>query len=506
MFPSTASYPSGTAYPEFGPNVIVTTDENSIVFIPQFTFIDDAVTIPFKSVASSDSAVLSESISPFVFEPRIDSVTFTETIALTADLNLYDSATAIDRFESIAFEQFDAISFADSIGPLSVSGPHDHLYVGESVSAALEASDSTTLADTVAIGVFIEDSIIVSDTVNSISFAQSDQLTATDALVAISTFVSTFDLDQTYIEFSGFVIADPPGFDHMHWNDEFNHQFIATTLSTVDDPIVSENTPDIGIPVVDSANVSEFIQISLAGSDQLFNTDQLLSLTINATSEDQFIYQELFELTADVNVNDALNITDASLLAVNAFGTQSITFGESVSISVSVSDSGNLTEIVANAFTQSDSLNLIENKRISLTQSDFAILNDLARINANISKTDSAVITERDKNVDLVGKQLIQLVETPFYHADYSRLDYVFLISEIGNASVLKTAEEIFAVTELTSSIALQGLQLITFKEKIGLRQSAPIILNINDNPTVHGTVTGDIISISMGGTEPVLL
>ena len=44
------------------------------------------------------------------------------------------------------------------------------------------------------------------------------------------------------------------------------------------------------------------------------------------------------------------------------------------------------------------------------------------------------------------------------------------------------------------------------FKEKIGIRQSAPIVLNINDNQTVHGTTTGSIISISVGGTEPVLL
>lgn len=505
IYPSTALYPSGTAYPEFGPNVIVTNDENTVLFIPQFTFIDDAVTIPFKNVSSSDSAVLSESIAPFVFEPRSDGLTFADNINLFVTLDLLDSAS-LSEAQALSFEGIDSATANEFINSISIAGPHEHFYVGDVKNIFLSGSDSATASEAVEIGVFIEDSAVVSDFINSIALAQSDQIAATDALISISTFVDTFDLDNTFAEHNEFITADPPGFDHMHWNDEFDYQFIATTLSTFDDPVLSEDIPNIKIPVVDSANVSEFIQISLAGSDQLFNTDQLLSLTINATSEDQFIYQELFELTADVNVNDALNITDASLLAVNAFGTQSITFEENVSITVSVADSGNLTEIVANAFTQSDSLNLIENKRISLTQSDFAILNDLARINANISKTDSAVITERDKNVDLVGKQLIQLVETPFYHADYSRLDYVFLISEIGNASVLKTAEEIFAVTELTSSIALQGLQLITFKEKIGLRQSAPIILNINDNPTVHGTVTGDIISISMGGTEPVLL
>lgn len=487
-------------------SVIVTTDENSIVFIPQFTFIDDAVTIPFKNVESSDSATLSESIAPFVFEPRTDSLTFAEAITLSVDLTLFDSATATDKFESITFEQFDAATFADSIGPISILGPHDHVYVGETVSAALNASDSASVEDAVIIGVFIEDSITASEFINDIAFAQTDQAQATDVLTTLSTFVNTFDLDQTYIDFSGFVTANPPGFDHMHWNDEFDYQFIATTLSSSDDPILLEATPNIEILLVESISVSEFASLSLVESDNLTITDALKSLTISVSSQDEFVYQELFELTTDTNVTDSVTVSDAKDLDVNALGTQNITFGENVSITVSVIDSGNLTEIVSNVLTQSDSLDFVENTIISLTQADSIIFSDFAEINASVAKTDSASITERDKSVGLIGKQLGNLIETPFYHADYARLDYLFLISEIGNASVLKTAEETFAVTELTSSIALQGLQLITFKEKIGIRQSAPITLNINDNPTVHGTVTGDIISISIGGTEPVLL
>lgn len=492
IYPSTAVFPSSNTYPER--------------VIPNFVFDDDAVLIPYKTVTSTDSATVTESVNSFVFEPRLDSLAFTENINLSVELNLFDSLIVSDQFESITFEHFDSASISDTISPLTISGPHDHLYVGESVNAALEASDSTTFADTATIGVFIEDSITVSDAVNFISFSQSDQLTATDALVAISTFVSTFDLDQTYIDFSGFVTADPPGFDHMHWNDEFDYQFIATTLSTLDDPIVSEDTPDIGIPVVDSANVSEFIQISLAGSDQLFNTDQLLSLTINATSKDQFIYQELFELTADINVNDALNITDASLLAVNAFGTQSITFGESVSISVSVSDSGNLTEVVQNSLSNSDSLQMTEKKTLSLVASELSILSDFASNSANVSKKDVASLSEGDKQISLSVTQMSHLLEIPFYHADYARLDYLFLISELASASILKEDKDYFVITEATSNVLLQGLQLITFKEKIGIGTAAPLVLNINENPTVHGSATGDIIIISTGGTEPVLL
>lgn len=487
-------------------SVIVTTDENTIVFIPQFTFIDDAVTIPFKSVASSDSVVLSESIAPFVFEPRTDSLTFTEAITLNADLNLYDSVTATDRFESIVFEQFDTSSFIDSIGPLSISGPHEHLYVGESVNAALEATDSGSVQETPEIGIFIDDSITASEFINEIAFAQTDTAQATDLLVTLSTFVETFDVDSTFAEYDLFITADPPGTDHLHWNDEFDYQFIATTLSTLDDPVISELTPSIEIPVVDSANVSEFIQLSLVGSDEIFNTDQLVSLIVNTPSDDQFIYQELFELITDTNSLDSLSITDASFLTVNAVGTQLISFTESVSITVSVADSGNLKEIVANNVAQSDSLHFVENRSIGLTQSDIAILNDLALINTNVAKKDLAIFVENDKFITLASNQIIHLSEKPFYNADYARLDYLFLISEIASAAILKEDSDQFEVTDFTSSIALQGLQLITFKERTGIGKAAPIILNINDNPTVHGTVTGDIISISTGGTEPVLL
>lgn len=486
-------------------SVIVTTDENTIVFIPQFTFIDDAVTIPFKNVSSSDSAVLSESIAPFVFEPRFDSLTFADNINLFVTLDLLDSAS-LSEAQALSFEGIDSATANEFINSISIAGPHEHFYVDDVKNIFLSGSDSATASETIEIGVFIEDSAVVSDFVNSIALAQSDQIAATDALISISTFVSTFDLDQTFIEFEGFVVADPPGFDHMHWNDEFDYQFIATTLATLDDPVISEGIPNIEIPVVDSGNVSEFIQLSLVGSDQLFNTDQLLSLTISATSSDQFVYQEEFELIADVNSSDALSITDASLLTVSAIGIQPITFGESVSITVSVADSGNLTEIVQNSLNNSDSLHLTEKKTLSLIASELSILSDFASNSASVSKKDAASLSEGNNQIALSVSQLSHLLEVPFYHADYARLDYVFLISEIASASILKEADDSAIVTDLIPNILLNGYQLMTFKEKVGIGKAAPIVLNINENPTVHGSVTGDIIIISTGGTEPVLL
>lgn len=505
IYPSTASYPSGTVYPEFGPNVIVTTDENSIVFIPQFTFIDDAVTIPFKNVSSSDSAVLSESIAPFVFEPRSDTLIFADNINLSTTTSIVDSAS-VSEASSLALRITDSLTLSEFVDNINIIGPHEHLYVDDFINISLKNADSATFEDTIETGVFTEDTLTVSDAVKVISFAQLDELTATDALIAFSALVDTFDVDNTFAEYNEFITADPPGFDHMHWNDELDYQFIETTISSLDDPVLSEDIPNIEIPLVDSANISEFIKLSLVASDELSILDALSSLTIEATFEDQFIYQEIFELTTDTNVFDDITTTDIGLLTVDVVGNENIALGEFVSITVSVSDTANLTETIQNQLSVSDVLNLVENKSITLTQSDFILFSELAQNSAQITNNDNASLIESNNQIALAVMQMSYLLETPFYNADYERLDYLFLISELANASILREAYDFVTVTDSVSNISLNAHQLITFKEKIGLRQSAPIILNINDNPTVHGTVTGDIISISIGGTEPVLL
>lgn len=491
IYPSTALYPSSNTYPER--------------VVPNFVFDDDAVLIPYKTITSTDSATVTESVNPFVFEPRSDSLVFADNIDLSTTTNLVDSASVSEEI-SLALEITDSLALSEFVNNIEIIGPHEHLYINDFVNISLENADTATLEDTNEIGVSIEDTLTVSDAVEVISFAQSDELTATDALIAISALVDTFDLDQTFIEFEGFVVADPPGFDHMHWNDEFDYQFIATTLSTLDDPVLSEDIPNIEIPVVDSANVSEFIELSLVASDDLSVSDILLSLTIEATSEDQFIYQEVLELTTDTNVFDDITITDTGLLTVDAVGNENIALGESVSITVSVLDTANLTETIQNELSVSDVLNFVENKSITLTQSDSSIFNELAQISAQIVNNDNASLTESDNQIALAVMQLSHLLETPFYHADYSRLDYLFLISEIANATILKEADDSAVVTDLVPNILLNGYQLMTFAERVGIGKAAPLVLNINENPTVHGSATGDIIIISTGGTEPVLL
>lgn len=481
-------------------------DENFVVYVPQFTFDDDVVAFPFKNIESSDSAVFAESISPFVFEPRTDSLSFLDNINLSVDLNLSDSLSFSDQIEPVTFSNSDSLTITDSINPIVLSGPHDHLYVADITNVSLSGFDAATFEDAPLIGIFVEDSALLSEFINSISFAKFESLLATDSLISISAIVDTFDLDQTFIEFEGFVVADPPGFDHMHWNDEFDYQFIATTLATLDDPVVSEDIPNVLIPLVDSANVNEFISLALVGAESLSAADNLLSLTISATSEDQFVYQENFELSIDINAIENISITDTALLNVNVAGQQQIAFSESTSITVFVADSAKLTEKISNSLTTSDSLHFVENKVIGATASDVAILSEFAPVSADVRKTDSLSLTERDKSIGLSSNQMSHLLEVPFYNADYARLDYLFLISEIGSASILKEDSDQFFVTELTSNIALNSLQLITFKERTGIGKSAPIVFNINNEPTVHGTASGEPVIISTSGTVPLLL
>jgi len=471
-----------------------------------FTFIDDAITIPYKSVQSSDSVTFSESIASFIIEPPFDSASFAEKVTLDVNLDLSDSALASDTVLSITFDSVDSATIQDFIGTFIITVPDETIHFTDKISISLVSEDSSSFADVATIEIFIEDSLTLSDFVNSIALRQSDEVAATDLVQSISTFVQSIDLDQTFIEFSGFITADGPGLDHMHWNDEFDYQFIQTTLSSIDDPIVSENIPNIEIPLIDSANVSEFISLSLVGIDSLSIVDALSSLTIAATSQDQFIYQELLDLSTDTNATDSSSITDNRNLEVNAVGNQPIMFGEQVSITISVADSGNLTEIIQNSLNNSDSLNFVENRGISLTQSESIVFSDLTLISANVNKNDASSLSESRNEISLSSRQESFLLEVPFYNANYSRLDYIFLISEIASASILREAFDYHYVTEATSNIILKGLQLITFKERTGIGTAAPLVLNINDNPTIHGTVTGDIIDISVGGTEPVLL
>jgi hypothetical protein len=318
-----------------------------------FTFIDDAITIPYRGLDSSDSITLSESVNPLISAPTVDSITLTEILSLFADLDIYDSAALEDQLKLITFEQVDSANFSDLTGSIILSGLNEHLNLGEFVSAALGVSDSGNLVETPEIGLLVEDPISVLDSINKITLAQTDAIQATEFLLAISTFVDAFDLDNSFVQFSQFITADSPGTDHLHWNDEFDYQFIQTTLATEDDSVVVELTANIEIPVIDSANVSEFIELFLAGTDSFSGTDHLTSLNVSASSQDEFIYEEFFELVKNINsADDPATLSETKQLNVNASGVQNITLEEQVSIVVYVADSGNLVENVNSAYTE----------------------------------------------------------------------------------------------------------------------------------------------------------
>lgn len=372
-----------------------------------FTFIDDVITIPYKSLESSDSASFSDQVSLIYLDSVLDSNIFTDIAAISAVLSSNDSGSA-----------------SESVLGLLLDG--------------------------------LQDTSVLSELVNSIFVdGLSDQATLNENVI-IQTELSSLDSDGFLLESSNFVAADAPGTESFV-GTEF--PYILAELSTTDIANLLENIPSIGI-----------------------------------TASDQSIFSEL-SVSIAPSVTDSGDLTESTSSEVNSASSDSSSLSDQPSI-----------EIVAevnDSLTSSDELSSLE---ISAVGSEQAQLSESVFIQVIMAASDSSIVGEINNGFMMSVKETANLIETPFYHADYARLDYVFLISEIGKANVLKEDFDSFVVTDSSVNIALNGLQLITFKERTGIGKSAPIILNINDNPTIHGTVTGDIISISTGGTEPVLL
>jgi len=122
IYPSTAIYPSSNTYPER--------------VIPNFVFDDDAVVIPYKNVASSDSATLVETVNPFVFEPRSDSLIFADNIDLSTTTSLVDSASVSEEI-SLALEITDSLALSEFVDNIEIIGPHEHLYINDFVNVSL---------------------------------------------------------------------------------------------------------------------------------------------------------------------------------------------------------------------------------------------------------------------------------------------------------------------------------------------------------------------------------
>lgn len=489
-------------------SIIIDNDEIFAVYIPQLIVTDDAVVFPFRNVNSSDIATLGELIQ-ITPSAQYDSAYADEKIILSASFDLQDNSSVTDSFVSLEISpEIDSANISEFILPTFIDGPSDSVAFSDFISISTEASDFVIFEENTALAIEASDSATLSENVENISVVGPFDSSLTEEFVELSNNVYSLDIvESQYEEIAGFATLDPPDKDYYVIYD-LPH--VEASVPALEDPATfAEDGLLIEFSGAESLSVSDLtIDIALDGVALTDYAELFENLSINASvfTTDIINVSENRLVEAEFSSSDIASLAEKLQLNVNLSLTEIIELSENANIGPTVHDRATLTESVSIAISSVDSLNLIENKAISAVASDIAILNELNRINASASGKDSAVVSEQKPFITLFGVQNASLIETPFYHADYQRLDYLFLIKEDAFASILKEDFEFFSVTESIPNIAPNGFELITFKEKRAIGVAAPIVLNINDNPTIHGTVTGDAIIISVGGTEPVLL
>ena len=507
IYPSTTLYPSDTTYLETPPP-LVSSDESFILYAPQFTVDDDAVVFPFRLVESLDYANLTELIR-LDLSAQFDSLNFDEKIILAANIDFIESASVTDNFLSLEINpEIDSGTISENVLSTDISGISDSFLFSDNVAISANVNDSGELTENVAVSLDAYDSGQLVESVDSISifeiFDSASLFETTSSFVDI-TVVEL--IDQVYGEFSKFAELEPPDLDSYYFYD---FPLVSAEVPATEDPaIASENNLVIELDNQDSVVASDFVQnIFLDGValTDFATLSEISFFSANVIAEDTFIYQEDFTLDADYNSSDFATSNEFAVLAVSVSQVDILNVSEHVQISIVDSDSATLSERVSIAISTADSAQLTEKPIIGATSFDVAILNEAIQINTAALRTDSATLSERDSQIGLVGRYTAQLTEKALYHADYERIDYLFLDSENAFAAILKEDFDYLTVSESNLIINPNVFDLITFKERSAIGIAAPIILNINDEPTVHGTVTGEPVIISVSGTVPTLL
>jgi hypothetical protein len=487
---------------------IIYNDENFVVYVPQFTVDDDAIVFPFRLVESLDFATLSELIQ-LNFSPQYDSLNVNENIILSVDLDSFESVSVVDSFLSLEINpEIDTAIVSENIFSTDVSGIKDSITLSDTIAISADASDTGTFFENVAVTLDAFDSGQLQEYVNNIYVQNVFDISELSEISSAIADLSTIDIvDQEYGEFTSFAGVEPPDYDPYYFYD---FTFVSAELPAKEDPVLaSETNFIIELNNQDLILASDSVQnIFLDGTalTDFLTLSETSSFYANAIASDIFVYQDNFVLDADYNSNDLISYNELFILDVSISRMDIFNISENVQISNVNRDFAALSEQVSIAISTVDVAQLREKPAIGATSVDIAILNEMIQNNAIISKTDSALISEKNLQIDLFAKYVAQLTETALYHADYARLDYLFLISEEAFASILKEDFDSIAFFETKPNIGLNRFELITFKEKTAIGIAQPLIININDIPTVHGTVVGNPIIISLGGTVPTLL
>lgn len=469
-----------------------------------FTFVDDVITIPYKTVTSSDALTLSDNVLSLLLDSILDSGSFAESLSLiSAAINNSDSSSLNDIVLNLSLVGNDSSSLSDDSDNIDIYN-QDAISFSEEVSNSLLSLDSGAVFESLELSIgSIVDSGALSEFINNILIDNVIESILETENVFVYTDLSALDSDGFLLESNTFNVADIPSVDTSTGTEIPS---ISADLPNNDSTSVSESAPTINLSVIEESTLSESIEISLDSND-LSNFSDSANISVSNQSVDSVSSIETSSFVdVNANTNDSSLLSEANLIEANNLGAEQAELSEFVSIEVYVVENIILSEVVTNSLNSSDESEFIDQVSIGAIASDISILDDLSGIGASISNTDSGGLIENNYEIRLDAEDNSNLFEIPFYASNASALDLISLISETGDATVLKEDIDTFTVTDFISPIGINGLQLITFSERIGIGTAAPLVIDINDTPTVHGSVTGDIISLSIGGTEPVLL
>jgi hypothetical protein len=507
----------------------------------------DSTLSEFNSVSVSfdgfDNINLIESIQNAL--DNSDSLTLTETSSLTISFSSSDSATLIETasffwdssdFASLSEQVFIENSSVDSAtlnesNQIELSDTDAGTLSEFANNIDLSNSDSAALAEALSLIVDTTDTSTLFEFIDKIDLYSVIDISELSDLVSINISANSADSLTSFEDFHFY--AETPQEDFLTVDDL---PFISVNIATSDDPVLTEGFSNIALFVYEGIILSEATSIALnaidnaiftdnrsivvdaSSSDTTYSVADNSSIDANIVSNDTALTSEQKSISANVNVSDNANQTE--ILQIFLFSNDFANLNEGINfISQSSNDLGNVSDqnlglyIAPNVdngvFSENEKFIEISSRDIEsifsenpasivLSSQDSEIFEELVEI--GVSNSDSANLIE--KLINALDSQDSATTLEFFQNTANLQGQDLYIFADLGNALVAKFAlDSIFAV-EITPNISPNVLQLITFKEgRIGIRKAGAIVLNVNTNPTQHGTAHGPVAYFDVGTT-----
>lgn len=496
--------------------------------------------LPSIELSVSDQGNLTEN-EIFISLSSLDVVSLEENIFISSEYLVEDSFIAEDRASADVFAQLsDSLSAFDEILLLS---------------AGISSSDESILFENVANDVFISEEFNFEEFVNLILSAFDFSLLYEEGFISTDHFseelFSVFDqLENIFVdgvsdsaflqEFIDFININ--GIQDSLTLEEF--PFIETILGASDEQyqLDEQSSFEADSPAIDSAALNDNVSIDvlIASEENILFQEEvpLIGLSLSDTfyltenasnsliNEDLSILDEFSFADVSVIASEFVNIVENIFISTNTDSQDQFLFAdiaqksaladstdsatsieENLGIIVSISDSGLLSEFVAIEVSVEEYIQLQENTIIGFESDDFLYFVDASNNQANLKSTDSANIEESDLFVLLSASDLSIANDINREIGLSGSKDFIIFTETEANANVLKDAQDSLFFVEISKNISFSAYELITYKERTGIWKRAPIVIDINTDPTIHGTVTGDPVIIgTAGGTVPILM